>query len=93
MGMILSIAAGAVLLAGLAVFMRYNLALKRAAKEKEEAVQALSDDEVQCFSCGMIVAREKALEKKGRYFCGVKRNDRNGNPIQAEQTVSGPKEK
>ncbi|MCW8917907.1 MAG: hypothetical protein OQL08_03725 [Gammaproteobacteria bacterium] len=36
---------------------------------------------MQCFSCGMVVPIAKALEKKGRYFCGVKRNDRNGNPV------------
>ena len=74
----------AVLLIGAGAFVRYNLALKKAAKEKEEAAKALPEDEVQCFSCGMVVAKEKALEKKGRYFCGVKRNDREGNPIRSE---------
>ncbi|WP_303907679.1 hypothetical protein [Thiohalomonas denitrificans] len=79
---ILIVAVGMVLLAVLVVFVRYNMALRKAAKEKEEAARALPDDKVQCFSCGLVVAKEKALEKKGRYFCGVKRNDRNGNPIQ-----------
>lgn len=32
--------------------------------------------EVQCFSCGDWVPRETALEKKGRYFCGVKKGER-----------------
>ncbi|SCZ52854.1 hypothetical protein [Thiohalomonas denitrificans] len=81
MKMVLMLVGGCVLLAGLLIFMRY-MALKRAAKEQEEAARALPEDEVQCFSCGLVVPREKALEKKGRYFCGVKRNDRDGNPIQ-----------
>jgi hypothetical protein len=76
-------ALGAAFLAGLAVFVRYNMAIKRAAREKEEAARALSEKEVQCFSCGMVVAKETALEKNGRYFCGVKRNDRNGRPVRA----------
>ncbi|HKJ77334.1 MAG TPA: hypothetical protein VKA64_09035 [Gammaproteobacteria bacterium] len=80
--------AGMVVLAGVFAFLRYNMALKKAAKEKEEAEKALPEDEVQCFSCGMVVPKEKALEKKGRYFCGVKRNDRNGNPIQPEEAPS-----
>lgn len=32
--------------------------------------------EVRCVTCGIWVAREKALEKKGRYFCGVKKSER-----------------
>lgn len=32
--------------------------------------------EVQCFSCGLWVPREGALEKKGRYFCGVRKSER-----------------
>lgn len=70
-----------VVAAGLVILLRHNLALRKAAREKEEAAKALPDDQVQCFSCGMVVPRDKALEKKGRYFCGVKRNDRHGNPI------------
>lgn len=75
----------AIPLVGAVAFLLYNRALKKAAKEKEAAARALPEDEVQCFSCGMVVPKEKALEKKGRYFCGVKRNDRNGNPIRPGQ--------
>ena len=70
-----------VVAAGLVILLRHNLVLRKAAREKAEAAAALPEDQVQCFSCGMVVPRAKALEKKGRYFCGVKRNDRHGNPI------------
>ena len=89
MGMIGLSAVAIVIVAGLLAFARHNRALKKAAKEKEEAAKALPEDEVQCFSCGMVVPKEKALEKKGRYFCGVKRNDRNGNPIRPEEGGTG----
>lgn len=32
--------------------------------------------EVRCFTCGVWIATESALEKKGRYFCGIKKNER-----------------
>ncbi len=85
MEVILWVTIGAGLLA-VAFLTRHNRALKRATKEKEEAAHALPEHQVQCFSCGMIVTKEKALEKKGRYFCGVKRNDRNGNPVRRAES-------
>lgn len=42
------------------------------ARARREAEQGL----VPCFTCGMKIPREGALEKKGRYFCGIKKAER-----------------
>ena len=67
--------------AALVFYLRLKLAINKSVSKIKPPPAKIPDDSVQCFSCGMVVPLEKALEKKGRYFCGVKRNDRNGNPI------------
>jgi hypothetical protein len=72
--------------AALLFYLRLKLAINKSVKKIKTPPVTIPEDSVQCCSCGMVVEREKALEKKGRYFCGVKRNDRNGNPVvQKEQ--------
>lgn len=51
---------------------RQREALEQARREAEQGL-------VPCFTCGMKVPREGALEKKGRYFCGVKKTEREAN--------------
>lgn len=46
---------------------------KQAAKKPEPEIKV---DTVRCFTCGIDTPSETALEKKGRYFCGVKKKDR-----------------
>lgn len=70
-----------VMAAVLIFFLRLRLAINKSVKKIKPPPATIPQGSVQCFSCGMVVPREKALEKKGRYFCGVKRNDRNGNPL------------
>jgi|GEM_PF-2108752 len=43
---------------------------------KEQARREAEQGLVPCFTCGMKIPREGALEKKGRYFCGVKKQER-----------------
>ncbi|MCW8828454.1 MAG: hypothetical protein OQK94_05305 [Gammaproteobacteria bacterium] len=64
-----------------AFYLRLKFSISNSVNTVKKAPEVIPEDSVQCFSCGMVVPREKALEKKGRYFCGVKRNDRDGNPI------------
>lgn len=45
-------------------------------RKKEQARREAEQGLVPCFTCGMKIPREGALEKKGRYFCGVKKRDR-----------------
>lgn len=51
---------------------RQREALEQARREAEQGL-------VPCFTCGMKVPREGALEKKGRYFCGIKKTEREAN--------------
>lgn len=69
-------------------FLILKLAINRNVKKIKPPPEKIPEGSVQCISCGMVVPREKALEKKGRYFCGVKRNDRNGNPVVTAQDES-----
>ena len=63
-------------------YLRLRYAINKSVKRIKSPPEKIDEGSVTCFSCGMVVPVEKALEKKGRYFCGVKRNDRNGNPIE-----------
>lgn len=68
----------------LAFVLRLRYAVQKSVQRIKPPPAVIDEGCVQCFSCGMVVPEEKALEKKGRYFCGVKRNDRNGVPITKE---------
>ncbi len=70
------------LLLGLAVYLALQYSIRKSVDKVKKPPAVIDEGMVQCFSCGMVVEKEKALEKKGRYFCGVKRNDRNGQPIE-----------
>lgn len=69
----------------LSFILLMKLAAYNSVKAVKKPPEIIPDDSVQCFSCGMVVQREKALEKKGRHFCGVKRTDREGNPVTQSQ--------
>lgn len=71
----------------LVFYLRLKMAINKSVNSIKQPPAKIPDDSVQCVSCGMVVPLEKALEKKGRYFCGVKRNDRNGNPIGQEESA------
>jgi hypothetical protein len=43
--------------------------------QKPSAAEPAEGD-VRCFTCGIHVPIENALEKNGRYFCGVRKQDR-----------------
>jgi len=77
----------AVAIIALAFYLKLKLAINRSVDKVKRPPSKFEEGTVQCFSCGMVVAKEKALEKKGRYFCGVKRNDRNGVPITDDSSV------
>jgi NADH:ubiquinone oxidoreductase subunit 3 (subunit A) len=77
----------AVAIIALAFYLKLKLAINRSVDKVKRPPGEIEEGKVQCFSCGMVVAKEKALEKKGRYFCGVKRNDRNGVPITDDRSV------
>lgn len=49
---------------------------KRAEQKQEEERRARENNLVPCFTCGLKIPKEGALEKKGRYFCGVKKAER-----------------
>jgi hypothetical protein len=49
---------------------------RRAEQKHEEDRRALEQNLVPCFTCGLKISKEGALEKKGRYFCGVKKQER-----------------
>ncbi|MEN8170403.1 MAG: hypothetical protein ABFS08_09295 [Pseudomonadota bacterium] len=69
----------------LVFYLRLKMAINKSVNRIKQPPAKIPDDSVQCVSCGMVVPLEKALEKKGRYFCGVKRNDRNGNPVGSDK--------
>ena len=48
-------------------------------RKKEQARREAEQGIVPCFTCGMKIPREGALEKKGRYFCGIKKAERTAN--------------
>jgi len=69
------------IIVALAFYLRLKASINKSVNAVKKPPSNVPDGSVQCFSCGMVVPVEKALEKKGRYFCGVKRNDRDGNPV------------
>ena len=66
---ILSLIATGFLLQRRAKIRKRRQAIEQARREAEQGL-------VPCFTCGMKVPRDSALEKKGRYFCGVKKAQR-----------------
>ena len=66
-------------IAGLVAALLGVVLLKRFAKPRAAPPVVRSrnnDSEVRCFTCGLWVPKKQALEKKGRYFCGVKKSER-----------------
>lgn len=55
---------------------RRHLKQKRIEHKKAQARHEAAQGLVPCFTCGMKIPREAALEKKGRYFCGIKKAER-----------------
>jgi len=66
------------LLLGAFLFHRRTKA-RKLQQAREQARREAEQGLVPCFTCGMKVPRESALEKKGRYFCGVKKAQREHN--------------
>ncbi|MCW8906120.1 MAG: hypothetical protein OQL28_02630 [Sedimenticola sp.] len=62
-----------------ALLYRHRARTRRLQQAREQARREAEQGLVPCFTCGMKVPRESALEKKGRYFCGVKKVDRENN--------------
>lgn len=61
-------------------FLYHRIRKQRQAKRKKEQARREADQGlVPCFTCGMKIPREGALEKKGRYFCGIKKAQRTAN--------------
>lgn len=57
------------------VYLLMKVAITRSVNRVKTPPAAIKEDMVQCFSCGHVVPQEKALEKKGRYFCGLKKGE------------------
>ncbi len=60
----------------IALWFLYQRNQRRAEQKHEEEKRAKENNLVPCFTCGLKIPKEGALEKKGRYFCGVKKQDR-----------------
>jgi len=58
------------------LYLLMKLAISRSINKVKKPPAEIKEDMVQCFSCGHVVPTEKALEKKGRYFCGLKKGER-----------------
>ncbi|HEA26122.1 MAG TPA: hypothetical protein ENH92_03285 [Ectothiorhodospiraceae bacterium] len=58
------------------LYLLMKLAISRSVSKVKKPPVEIKEDMVQCFSCGHVVPAEKALEKKGRYFCGLKKGER-----------------
>ncbi len=69
----------------LAFYLRLKASINKSVMPLKSLLPMSPTVRCNCFSCGMVVPAEKALEKKGRYFCGVKRNDRDGNPVKEKR--------
>jgi hypothetical protein len=74
----------ALILTGI-LFFRKRQRIKR---EKEQARREAELDLVGCFTCGLKIPREGALEKKGRYFCGVKKAEREAAGLTKPRTTN-----
>jgi hypothetical protein len=60
----------------LALWFHHKRNQRRTEQKREEERRALEQNLVPCFTCGLKIPKEGALEKKGRYFCGVKKQER-----------------
>jgi len=70
-----------VTLAGVGLFYLFlKISINRSVKKVKQPPAEIPDDMVKCFSCGHVVPLEGALEKKGRYFCGLKKGERDDAP-------------
>lgn len=66
-----------VILVGIALFyLMLKISISRSVKKVKQPPAVIPEEMVQCFSCGHVVPEEKAIEKKGRYFCGLKKGER-----------------
>ena len=66
-----------IILAAIGLFyLLFKIAINRSVKKVKQPPAEIPDDMVKCFSCGYVVPIESALEKKGRYFCGLKKGER-----------------
>ncbi|MCW8824793.1 MAG: hypothetical protein OQK78_00030 [Gammaproteobacteria bacterium] len=66
-----------VLAAAAALFyLLMKISINRSISKVQQPPAEIPDDMVKCFSCGHVVPVESALEKKGRYFCGLKKSER-----------------
>lgn len=57
-------------------YLLMKLSVRRSINKVTKPPVEIKEDMVQCFSCGHVVPEEKAIEKKGRYFCGIKKGER-----------------
>ncbi|MCW8888702.1 MAG: hypothetical protein OQK25_06535 [Gammaproteobacteria bacterium] len=66
-----------VLAAGAAfLYLLMKISINRSISRIQQPPAEIPDDMVKCFSCGHVVPVKSALEKKGRYFCGLKKSER-----------------
>lgn len=72
----LTIAALSILVGIGILYLLMKLAISRSVNRVKKPPVEIKEDMVQCFSCGHVVAQQRALEKKGRYFCGLKKGER-----------------
>jgi hypothetical protein len=57
-------------------YLLLKIAINRSVSKIKQPPAEIPEDMVKCFSCGYVVPIESALEKKGRYFCGLKKGER-----------------
>jgi len=63
--------------AGIILYLVLRAKQRRAQQKIQQAAEkAQAEGNVRCFTCGVYVPLKGALEKKGRYFCGIKKQDR-----------------
>ncbi|MCW8891576.1 MAG: hypothetical protein OQL20_13030 [Sedimenticola sp.] len=60
----------------IALWFHHQRNQRRAEQKRQVEKRAKENNLVPCFTCGLKIPKEGALEKKGRYFCGVKKQDR-----------------
>lgn len=66
----------AILTGIIAFYILFKIAINRSIKKVKQPPAEIPEEMVKCFSCGHVVPIEGALEKKGRYFCGLKKEER-----------------
>ncbi len=66
-----------IILIGIGLFyLLLKISINRSVSKVKQPPAEIEEDMVKCFSCGHVVPVENALEKKGRYFCGLKKGER-----------------